>query len=1050
MAMNRNFLNSEVLGIWQKAMDATHDAIALLDPDFRIYYCNKAMAVMFGLSKEDMLGRHCWEVVHKSDFLNDECPGKRMLISHKRESSNIEINNQFYEVTVEPLYNSDNELETIIHTIHDKTILVRSEIELTHSLSNARAIMESTDDIIVLLNSDGIVLDNNEGHARRFGLHREELIGKNIYDFLDKNVGSKRKANVQKALETGKTIKGEDFRNGRWTEFSIHPVKINGITTDRVAVFASDITERKKYEENLLLSEEKYRLLFENMQQGVFYLLSTGEIVDINDAALRMFGITRDQALGIIIYHPDWKVVDEKYNILPPEEHPSMLALSTGKAASKTVGVYNPVIDTYKWLVINAIPQFIDNSGKPYQTFVTMHDISERKAAETELDDKNRLFQVLLDSLPVGVFLVEAPTGKPIVINTQATEILGRSILPDASKENLEKVYKAYKLGTNELYPTNEMPIIKGMAGISSFIDDMLVVRPDGSSRQIEVYGMPVYAADGHVKASLVSFMDITSRKQNEEALRKSENKFRILFEHSPIGKSITSIDGTIQLNKAFCDLIGYTEAEMEGKNLRNITHPDDMGTTNEYINLMLSGKAETARFEKRYIHKSGAVIWADVTVFLERDLRGQPMFFITNVLDITEKKKFEEVNSARMRILNNSYHLDFDELLLEILAEAESLTGSKISFLHFIEDDQETILLKSWSKQTQNYFCKADATSTHYPLSKAGVWVDCVHERKPVIHNDYASLLHKKGLPPGHADVIRELVVPISEGNNIKAIIGVGNKAEDYNQNDVNTIELIGNLAWDIARRKMADEALAKSESRLRDLNATKDKFFSIIAHDLRSPFNNILGFAAILQELVEEKGYEEAREFTEIIKTASEQAVDLLNNLLEWSRLQTGKIRFKPEKIKLMPLVDELIEFAAINARKKNISLHNYIPEELGMIADPSMISTILRNLISNAMKFTHEGGQINIFAEMRADENVIAVADNGVGMSQEFVDKLFRMEGSASTRGTKNEAGTGLGLLLCKEFIEQHGGKIWVESIKNAGSTFYISVPLNTEKD
>jgi PAS domain S-box-containing protein len=1048
--MNRDFLNSAEAIMWQKAMDATHDAIALLDPDFRIFYCNKAMVAMFGQSEEDLLGRHCWEVVHKSAFLNDECPGKRMLITHKRESSNIEINNQFFEVTVEPLYNSNNELETIIHTIHDKTILVRSEIELSHNLSNARAIMEATDEIIVLLNSDGIVLDNNEGHARRFGLHREELIGKNIYDFLDKNVAKIRKTNVQKALETGKTIKGEDFRNGRWTEFSIHPVKVNGEATDRVAVFASDITERKKYEENLLLSEEKYRLLFENMQQGVFYQLYSGEVVDINDAALKMFGIFRDQALGITSYHPDWKVVDEKYNILPPEEHPSMLALSTGKATSKTVGVYNPVIGAYKWLVINAIPQFIDNSGKPYQTFVTMHDISERKAAETELDDKNRLFQTLLDSLPVGVFMVEAETGKPIVINLQASEILGRSILPDASKENLEKVYKAYKLGTNQLYPTHEMPIIKGMDGISSFIDDMLVVRPDGSSRQIEVYGMPVHSADGKVKASLVSFMDITSRKQNEEALRKSENKFRILFEHSPIGKSITSIDGTIQLNKAFCELLGYTEAELEGKKIINITHPDDMKVTNECINHMLDGKAASAHFEKRYLHKSGDVIWADVTVFLERDLLGKPLFFITHAIDITERKRFEEINAARITILNNSYLLDFDELLPDILSEAEKLTRSKISFLHFIEDDQESILLKSWSKQTQDYFCKAEATSTHYPLSKAGVWVDCVHERKPVIHNDYASLPHKKGLPPGHAEVVRELVVPIFEGNNIKAIIGVGNKAEDYNQNDVNTIELIGNLAWDIARRKMADEALAKSESRLRDLNATKDKFFSIIAHDLRSPFNNILGFAAILQELIEEKGYEEAREFTEIIKTASEQAVDLLNNLLEWSRLQTGKIRFKPEKIMLMPLVDELIEFAAINARKKNISLHNYIPEELSMIADPSMISTILRNLISNAIKFTHEGDQINIIAEMRADENVIAVADNGVGMSQDFVDKLFRMEGSASTRGTRNEAGTGLGLLLCKDFIEQHNGKIWVESVKNIGSTFYISVPHSSKND
>ena len=235
--------------------------------------------------------------------------------------------------------------------------------------------------------------------------------------------------------------------------------------------------------------------------------------------------------------------------------------------------------------------------------------------------------------------------------------------------------------------------------------------------------------------------------------------------------------------------------------------------------------------------------------------------------------------------------------------------------------------------------------------------------------------------------------------------------------------------------------------ELKLAELNATKDKFFSVIAHDLKSPFNSIIGFSELLIEQIREKDYERIEEIANTILQSSNRAMDLLSNLMEWAQSQSGRMIFNPEYLELDSLINELIISLNDTAGLKSIIIEKTLPFSVPVHADRTMISNVLRNLISNAIKFTRPGGRITISIVKNQGESIVSISDNGVGIPEERIGKLFSLNESYSTPGTrKNEKGTGLGLILCKEFIEKNNGKIWAESTVGAGSTFYVSLPLS----
>jgi PAS domain S-box-containing protein len=254
-----------------------------------------------------------------------------------------------------------------------------------------------------------------------------------------------------------------------------------------------------------------------------------------------------------------------------------------------------------------------------------------------------------------------------------------------------------------------------------------------------------------------------------------------------------------------------------------------------------------------------------------------------------------------------------------------------------------------------------------------------------------------------------------------------------------------------DITDRKLRQEEIILKNDLLQALNAEKDKFFSIIAHDLRSPFSSFLGLTQLISDELGSLSQKEIKNMADNMRKSAKNLYTLLENLLEWSKMQRGQMDFNPVRFNLLKRIKNCTEMVFGQANIKNVVLSTDISENLEIVADEHMFDTVIRNLVSNAIKFTPVGGRISISARLSGKDRVeIRISDTGIGMSPDLLSKIFKLDQQTSRKGTAGEPSTGLGLLLCKEFIEKCGGEIWAESEVGKGSTFHFTFAHSNESE
>jgi len=792
--------------------------------------------------------------------------------------------------------------------------------------------------------------------------------------------------------------------------------------------------ERKLHE-----NEKKYRLLFESMRQGVFYQAADGKIVDANEAALRMLGINRKQIMGKDSFDPRWKVINENYDILDPLQHPSMVALKSGKKVDhQIVGVYIPEEKQFHWLIIDAIPQFHAGEEIPYQVFACMEDITAIKEAEDSLKASYSLLEIAGKTANFGGWSLQADSG--VVI--WSDEVAAIHEMPAGYSPSLDE-------GINFYVPAYQ-PVIQGLLqeclskGIP-FDENLQIMTANGRHKWVRATGMAIRDSGRQITQLKGSFQDIHDFKTTEGRLQDAKDFAESLIRTANAIVIGMDILGNIHtFNHTAEKITGYRFDDLNGKNWFDTLCPKEKYPQVWKIFEKASEGQLPKLFENPILTKDGVekiIQWHNSEIIESGEITGTISFG----LDVTQQRITEAINEVRLRLIQYSMDHTLDELLEEMLNEAENLTKSKIGFVHFVEDDQENLVLQNWSKRTKEEYCRAEAKGAHYSIARAGVWVDCIHERKPVVHNDYNALAHRKGLPDGHAAVIRELVVPVIRGDKIVAVLGVGNKEENYHQQDVETLSMIANLTWDITERKQTEAEILRINRELKEAIDTKDKFFSIIAHDLRSPFSSILGLSDMLKSEIRNLDTKEMENLAGLISKSAGHTLQLLDNLLNWARMQQGSIKYQPENILLHNFVNDVIWILKESALQKNITIRNKIPARLIVRADENMITVIIRNLISNAIKFTNSDGYIEVSVQTLENQTIISISDSGVGMSDDQIRNLFYVGSNRSTQGTNHEKGTGLGLILCREFVEKHDGKIWVSSTPGNGSEFSFSIPV-----
>jgi PAS domain S-box-containing protein len=514
-------------------------------------------------------------------------------------------------------------------------------------------------------------------------------------------------------------------------------------------------------------------------------------------------------------------------------------------------------------------------------------------------------------------------------------------------------------------------------------------------------------------KDELRTFTEITSnilhRKQVERKLVNSEARFRQLSELLPQLIFEADIQGNVTfINQFGLKLLGYDQKEFQsGLNVNNLLVPDDHSKVFSRLNEVFLGSEAEAR-EYNVIRKNGEVfpLFLHAEVFTED---GKPEGIRGTGVDISNLRKAEELLSTERNLLRT------------LINNIPDLIYAKDTQSRFLICNDA--LVKRMGKENEDQVIgKSDLDLL--PFNEASIFFD---KEQAIFQSGNPIINSEQSVKTLSGDLKWSLVTKVPFRNRHGEIIGI-----------------VG-IGRDITVRKLAENEVKCKNEQLQKSIAEKDKFFSIIAHDLRSPFNSFLGFTQMISDEQSSLSKSEIQLIANRMRKSATNLYTLLENLLEWSQMQRGQMDFKPEIFILHQRVKNCVELILGSANAKNIVIHFDIPEKYEIVADKHMFDTVIRNLVSNAIKFTLAGGRIIISATLAENGKVeIRVTDSGIGMNPELLSKLFRLDQQTRRNGTDGEPSTGLGLLLCKEFIEKHNGEIWVESIEKQGSTFYFSLP------
>jgi PAS domain S-box-containing protein len=637
--------------------------------------------------------------------------------------------------------------------------------------------------------------------------------------------------------------------------------------------------------------------------------------------------------------------------------------------------------------------QYLRNQNISLQDYYA-EEIKKRVLVEKDLQVILAKYKVLFEILPIGLTITD-PSGKILESNQIAETLLGISREEQEKPEIDGQEWRIIR-PDNSTMPVHEFASVQALAQDRLVPnEEMGIIKSGNQVTWLNVSAIPI-PIEGHGVA--IVYNDITRRKQTE---RENERIQKLLEDSQRIGK-IGSWEFNTETQELTWTKEMYNIHEVDSSFIPSVDKrvnfytPESQVAVDNAVKQAIEGNGSYELVSEIITAKGNRRVVKSIGIADREQKRIYGLF-----QDITESKRAEEslqkseekyrnlfensqIGMFRTRI-DGSEILDVNNKLLEITGFPREEMLSNPSTIRYSNLEQRTELL-------------------------------ILLKQKGSVSNFEVEMFKKDN---SLFTALLSVIIYPEEG-------------------------ILEGSFVDISSRKLAEKELIRSEAILKELNATKDKFFSIVAHDLKAPFNAILGFSDILYKEARNLSLESIIKYTGLINSSANQTYKLLENLLDWARMNNGNFPFEPKIIFINHLIKNEIGNMKYIADQKNIAL-NYLNEDnIEITADQIMISSVLRNLISNAVKFTPKSGTVNIESSTKNGQVVISISDTGVGIKQDTIENLFKIDTSFSTRGTENEKGTGLGLLLCREFIEKHSGTIGVESEPGKGSRFWFCLP------
>ncbi len=618
-------------------------------------------------------------------------------------------------------------------------------------------------------------------------------------------------------------------------------------------------------------------------------------------------------------------------------------------------------------------------------------DVIKSKRTEETLKESEERHRYMFENNPQPMFIYDLESLHFVQANNayikhfgySKDELLSMTLLDIHLKEDIEAVKQDIEKTRNSSNPT----------GI------WRNVKKTGEVILIEIVAHTIFFNNRIARHILIN--DITKRKKVEDALIESEDRYRSLFNNSTIGLYRTTPSGEIILaNPTIVKLLGYSSFEELKKRNLEVEGYEPSYSRNQFRKT-LEIHGEVIGIESSWIKKDGGKVYVRESAKAIKASNGELLYYEGTIEDITDKKIAEEklINSS------NQWQVTFDTVM-----DAVCLLDNEHRIIRC--NQAMTELFPEYGRTMLGKHCWEVLHKTKNPLNICPV-------------NKVRASLKRESIEYKIGDNWFDITVdPIFDLKNGYA----------------GAVHILRN----ITERKEAEETLLLLNNQLKALNSTKDKLFSIIAHDLKSPFNSILGFSDLLLNNLQQYSDDKIDEFVGQINHSAKSTLSLIDNLLVWANTQMGHIEYKPENIDLLSVVLETIEQLKIVAKIKNITISFFQAEDFIVFVDKNFLEIILRNIISNALKFSNHNSKITIYAISINNQIEVSVADNGVGITKDIIPKLFCDNENITTSGTSNEKGSGLGLMICKEFIDMIGGKIWVESEVGVGSEFKFTLP------